>query len=119
MKLPNGDKAIVDIEKIRDYCLNSRHPRGKHKARLFRAKLGLIQANAEELRRILLKAAIAHDAVEGVHDYYGKRYIIDFSINIHERKAIIRSYWIIRKRESFPRLSTCFILKERGSASGK
>ena len=119
MKLPNGDKAIVDIKKLRDYCLNSRHPRGKHKARLFRAKLGLIQANAEELRRSLLKAAIEHDAVEGVHDYYGKRYIIDFTMNIHKKKAVIRSYWIIRKSESFPRLSTCFIVKDRGDASEK
>ena len=119
MKLPNGDKAIVDIKKIRDYCLNSRHPRGKHKARLFRAKLGLTQEHSEELRRSLLKAASEHDVVESVHDYYGKRYIIDFLMTIHERKAIIRSYWIIRKQESFPRLSTCFILKERGDKSGK
>jgi hypothetical protein len=29
MKLPNGDAAIVDIAKLRDYCLSPDHPRGK------------------------------------------------------------------------------------------
>ena len=35
MKLPNGSLAIVDIRKIRNYCLNLDHPSGKHKARVF------------------------------------------------------------------------------------
>ena len=118
MKLPNGDRAIVDIKKIRDYCLNPMHPRGKHKARLFKARLGLTQDHADELRKGLLEAALNHDAVEGIHDRYGKRYIIDFIMTLADRKAAIRSYWIIRKRDTFPRLSTCFILKQRGDKSG-
>lgn len=32
MKLPNAENAFVDIEKLRGYCLNLSHPRGKHKA---------------------------------------------------------------------------------------
>ena len=35
MKLPNADRAVVEIEKLRDYCLSSSHPRGRHKARVF------------------------------------------------------------------------------------
>jgi hypothetical protein len=41
MRLWNGDKAVVDIEKIRSYCFSLEHPRGRHKARVFRAVLGL------------------------------------------------------------------------------
>ncbi len=41
MKLPNSDRAVVDIAKLRDYCLNPAHPRGRHKARVFAAALGL------------------------------------------------------------------------------
>jgi hypothetical protein len=35
MKLPNAEKAVVDIVKLRDYSLNPHHPEGKHKARAF------------------------------------------------------------------------------------
>ena len=52
MKLPNADQAIIDIAKLRDYCLNPQHPRGQHKARVFRSALGLDESNAEELRQV-------------------------------------------------------------------
>ena len=35
MKLPNGEHAIVEIDKWLHYCLDSDHPRGRHKARVF------------------------------------------------------------------------------------
>jgi len=50
MKLPNGDRAIVELEKLVDYCLNLDHPRGKHKARVFRATCGLAAEYAERMR---------------------------------------------------------------------
>jgi hypothetical protein len=43
MKLPNAEKAFVDIEKLSGYCLNTAHERGKHKARLFSSVLGLMR----------------------------------------------------------------------------
>jgi hypothetical protein len=49
MKLPNGDHAIVEIRKLLEYCLNSQHPRGRNKARVF-ASFGIREADAEELR---------------------------------------------------------------------
>ena len=55
MKLPAGGNAVVDVAKIRDYCLNPAHPRGRHKARVFASTLGLTPTDAEflcnELRR--------------------------------------------------------------------
>lgn len=30
MKIPNAERAIVDIRKLRDYCLNPEHDVGKH-----------------------------------------------------------------------------------------
>jgi len=41
MLLPNGENAIVDIRKLRDYCLNPDNPRGGNKARVFVAALGI------------------------------------------------------------------------------
>jgi Domain of unknown function (DUF4926) len=56
MKIPGGDAAIVDRQKLTGYCLNPEHPRGKHKSRVF-ATLGFTAENADELRTALLRAA--------------------------------------------------------------
>ena len=32
MKLPHGDKAIIDQRKVVNYCLSPDHDDGKHKA---------------------------------------------------------------------------------------
>lgn len=58
MKLPNADRAVVEIEKLIDYCLSPEHPRGKHKARVFRAACGLTSEHAEDIRQQLLDIAI-------------------------------------------------------------
>jgi len=55
MILPNSESAIVDIRKLRDYCLNPDHPVGKHKARVFLDVLDLDQDGAEELKSIIQK----------------------------------------------------------------
>jgi len=49
MNLPYANHAIIDIVKIKDYCLNPEHPRGKHKARVFKDSLGLTLENTESL----------------------------------------------------------------------
>jgi hypothetical protein len=73
MNLPNGDKAAVDLEKLTGYCLNPEHPRGKHKARVFAAALGLTADDAEHLRTCLLQAAIQDEATPSDLDEYGQR----------------------------------------------
>ena len=49
MKLPNGNHALISIEKLRGYCLNPEHPSEKHKARVFASALGITAQNAENL----------------------------------------------------------------------
>ena len=68
MKLPNPERAVVDIAKLRDYCLNPRHPRGRHKARVFAAVLGIARDEVDILRQALLAAAFTADATEGDKD---------------------------------------------------
>ncbi len=48
--IPHADRAIVDIRKLRDYCLNPAHDEDQHKARVFAAALGLTIIDAEALR---------------------------------------------------------------------
>ncbi len=111
MKLPNPEKAFVDIEKLSGYCLNPVHKRGKHKARLFSSILGLTSDNAGELRKRLLDVARNDDAEPGGEDRYGKRYVIDFTMITAKGRAKVRSTWIVRTRENFARLTSCYILK--------
>jgi hypothetical protein len=110
MKLPGGERAIVDIVKLCDYCLNPAHPRGRHKARVFASALGLTAADAEFLQESLLRAAREEDAAPGEGDAYGQRYSVDLKLIRGDRQAMIRSTWIIRRSELVPRLTSCFVL---------
>jgi hypothetical protein len=110
MRLPNGDKAIIEIAKLREYCLSATHPRGKHKARVFQSALGISAEHAEELRDRLLAAASNEDAIIGDSDRYGIRYIIDSAMIRRGHSAVVRSCWIILNSDSVPRFVTCFVL---------
>jgi hypothetical protein len=109
MKLPNGELAIVDLRKLHDYCLNSRHPRGRHKARVF-ASIGIGESDAEELRTTLLTAAATSECKPGEASAYGQRFVVDFDISKQGRTVTIRSTWMVRTGEQAPRLTSCYVL---------
>ncbi|HKS97261.1 MAG TPA: hypothetical protein VJV74_14145 [Terriglobia bacterium] len=110
MKLPNGERALVDIAKLRDYCLNEHHPRGRHKARVFAAALGLRAADAWLLREALLRAAVDDEAAPGEEDEYGQRYVVDFVMAGPGGRATVRSNWIVFTTGGYPRLTSCYVL---------
>ena len=110
MKLPSPENAVVELKKLRDYCLSPEHPRGRHKARMFAAVLGFTAKDAEELRHALLSAAHTYEAFSMGGDDYGQRYAVDFPMNGPGGTAAIRSLWIVRREENFPRLITCYVL---------
>ena len=114
MKLPNAERAVVDIEKLRDYSLNPNHPEGKHKARVFLNKLGLKANYAERLRKLILEAILTTEAKAQQATPYGERFVVDIPVQWKEGYVVpfatIRSAWIIRNNEDFPRLTTCYIL---------
>ncbi|MEA2205937.1 MAG: hypothetical protein QOE77_2713 [Blastocatellia bacterium] len=115
MRLPNAKNAVVDIEKLRNYCLNPDHPEGKHKARVFREKLGFTDKDAERLRQLILEAILTTEATEQDRTVYGQRFVVDFPVRVDEQLSFvlswvtIRSAWIIKDGEEFARLTTCFI----------
>jgi hypothetical protein len=114
VKLPSGDRAIVDIAKLRDYCLNPSHPRGRHKARVFASTLGLTAADAEFVRGKLLRAAREGSAARGDTDEHGERYTVDFRLERGGLQAVVRSAWIVGKGDGVPRLTSCFVLLKGG-----
>jgi hypothetical protein len=110
LRLPNPDRAVVDTAKLQTYLLDPTHPLGKHKALVFAAVLGLTHEHAAWLRERLLAAA-HYDAALVAADRFGVRYAIDFEVQTTRGSAIVRSGWIVRVLEDFPRLTTCFVLK--------
>ena len=110
MKTPNNENAVVDIAKIRDYCLNPEHSLGKHKAHVFKSVLNLTIEDAPLLRDLLLKGVTQSEATIGEQDEYGQRYTVDILVTVGDKQAEVRSGWIVRVDEDFPRLTTCFVL---------
>lgn len=109
MLIPNAEHAVVDIRKLRDYCLNPLHDDGKHKARLF-AAVGITITDAETLRDTLLQVVKTHEAQLGRRDTYGQRYTVDFSLTWHGKQTVIRSGWILEHETDILRLTTCYPL---------
>lgn len=110
MKLPNADRAMVDLAKLRDYCLSEDHLRGRHKARVFASALGLSADQAEDLQAALLQAAKTEEATATDADEYGQRYVVDFTMKGPAGEARVRSSWIVRTGEDFPRLTSCYVI---------
>ena len=109
-RLPNPENAVVEVGKLRDYCLNPLHPRGRNKARVFASVLGLTADDAETLRERLLLVAISEEATLVKRDEYGQRYMLDFEMETEAASATIRSGWIVRREEGVPRCTSCWIL---------
>jgi len=47
-KLPNGERVLIPMEKLTDYCLNPEHARRKDKARVFPSVLGITRDRARK-----------------------------------------------------------------------
>ena len=114
MKLPNAERAVFDIEKLRDYSLNPKHPKGKHKARVFLEELDFKADDAEHLREKLMEAISTTEVTAQQLTSYEQRFFVDFQVRRDSKYVVtlkaIRSAWIVRNNEDFPRLTTCYIL---------
>lgn len=71
---------------------------------------GIRQADADELRTAILSAASSAEARLGTANSYGQRYIVDFDLIRQSRTVRVRSTWIVRIGEDFPRLTSCYVL---------
>jgi hypothetical protein len=110
MKLPNGERAFVNMAKLRDYSLSPTHEEGKHKAHVFQSALGMDNRHADWLRDQLLKAAVDEECTPARYDGHGQRYVIDFDVSFESRNARLRSAWIVRSNNDSPRLLSCYVI---------
>ncbi len=101
-KLPNAQSAIIDLLKLRDYCLNVAHPRGRHKARVFRDALSLTFVDAEWLQQHILEAFQNLPAEKQETDSFGSRWRVDLPLTRQGKSAVVRIAWIIKPGKNFP-----------------
>jgi hypothetical protein len=110
-RLPYGEQAILDIRKIEDYCLNPSHPRGRHKARVFREVLGIQRNEAPWLREAVLEAARSGAGASQIGtDAWGTHWRLDVTVRRHGKTAVVRTAWIVRTGERAPRFVSCWVL---------
>jgi hypothetical protein len=100
MHLPNREEAHVDRRKLTDYLLNRNHPDAKGKSVFFTEQY---DNDWKQLRNDLLKHA-AGSVVRKEETRHGTTYVIEGALS----GMLVRSVWIIRSGESFPRLVTAY-----------
>jgi hypothetical protein len=108
--LPNWDRAILDLRKLEQYCLDPGHPRGRHKARVFRNSLGITRGDAAWLRAELLSGLRENAAIQMAADAFGARWRVDISITRQIRTNVVRIVWIQESENDSPRFLTCWVL---------
>lgn len=107
MKIPGGERAIVEESKVRDYLLSPEHRIGGAKARFF-AQLGFDQSNWALLHRELNRFA-TEGAQLGATTQFGQKYVVPGSIQGPSgRSAQVVVVWIVLNGEDFPRLVTAY-----------
>jgi hypothetical protein len=108
--LPDAGSATIDLRKLHGYCLDATHPRGRHKARMFRAALGIGQGDAEWLLQAILAAVVGAEAQQERMDRWGTRWRVDLVLERTGRRAAVRTVWLTPEQGGPPRLVSCYPL---------
>lgn len=106
--LPNCETAFIDIRKLRDYALNSSHPEGRHKAKVFMSALGVSGADSQWLATEILQCLPFGEAVQTESTPWGQLYRVDLPIRRGGRCAVVRTGWLCSGFTT--KLTTCFVV---------
>jgi len=90
--------------------LNSKHPVGGNKARVFESALGYNQSNANDLIKQVYEKLPQSKAILGKLDQYGQRYTVDIPITGPNGNTVdVRTGWIIGEDSIIPKLTTIYV----------
>jgi hypothetical protein len=76
---------------------------------VFQSVLGMTSANADALISLITRRIHEIECEVGEVDAYGQRYAVDIELEYNDKKAFVRTSWIIKYGEIRPRLTTCFV----------
>ena len=104
-----------DPKPLTEWCFGVRYPgsghpeRGIHDGKIAKSDRLLAAENAGLLRDALLDAARDADAVLVGQDRFGQRFEVQFVMIGPKAVVTVRTGWIVRTGETFPRLTTCSV----------
>ena len=109
--LPNLGRAIIALEKLRDYALNMEHPEGRHKAAAFKELLGIEARHADVFAELIKSTLASSPAQFSETDEYGGRWTTYHHIvGLNARSVVVTVGWLLKKGEGEPpRLISCYI----------
>jgi hypothetical protein len=108
VKVPNADRAVIAVEKIRDYLLNPAHRRGGSKARRLIA-MGYSADDWQQLADDLRSQHLGRDVDAQEQNEYGEKYIIIADLLGPVGDSVpFRSVWQIDVGTDVPRLITMY-----------
>jgi hypothetical protein len=98
--LPNLERAVVAVEKLRDYILNMDHPLGRHKAIVFKSMLSIERHHARILAEIIRGTLGRALAKRGQVDEFGERWATYHEIiGLGGQSAIVTVAWMFKTEE--------------------
>jgi hypothetical protein len=108
LQIPNADRAVVELTKLRDYLLSQTHPVGRFKAAFFLA-LGYSADGWNQLAADLRSQHLSRDAAPEMLTLYGQKYVIRATlVGPAGRSARVVSVWVVRTGEDFARFVTAY-----------
>ena len=108
--LLNAEHAVIDPKKLSSYALNSEHPVGGNKAKVFESALGYNQSNADILVDRIQQGIMNNPATLGLNDKFGQRMTVDMPITgINGKTATVRTGWMYETDSLVPRMTTIYV----------
>lgn len=113
MKLPNIAQAQLPQAKITGYLLSFTHADGRSKAEFF-THFGFSADQWQVMATALIQHAQTHDVYRIEPSPFGKRYIIEGSIESpDDRNPNIRAIWFVGHQDTSPHFVTAYPLRRQ------
>lgn len=112
MKLRDfASRLTISPTKFTMYALNENPPKGKHKARVFRATLGYTESNYATLLSQIEAQALDAEATIYKEDQHGRHLQVDLPvIGIMGQAEMVRTGWLVGPNSDTALLSTLYVL---------
>jgi hypothetical protein len=109
--LPHFEQAVIAIEKLENYILNSEHPQGKHKARVFQSTLEIERRHANVLAELIQRSLSRAPAEQGESNEYGDCWTTWHEIiGMNGQSAVVTVAWMFKRNaDQTPVFISCYI----------
>jgi SPP1 gp7 family putative phage head morphogenesis protein len=118
--LHNVDRARFAASKLTNYSMDPTSPRGRDKARVWQAALGMDKGHAQEVERQIMARLAELPAVKSDADEYGERYSVFVPVTGPNGRTVdVLSAWIYERDKktgavsTVPRMINCYVPRQQ------